>query len=458
MSARRKLGALLEWHNGSIRVVVSVPKHLQPLVGKTKLKEALGTDSPARAESLKHAVVAKLKAELDGVARVADSPLLREALSWKRQIAAAPLPEDEDDYDEPGVLSEHLEDRAREIERSHGPRAAEEFFFVALGKATPLKAHLETFLAEQTYSPRYKDDIRRAVGRLSTWSAKGGAPETLEAVTRKVAGEFISNGLRAVLHDPKTINKDISALASYWRWLGRRGHLADGSANPWERQGFEVRKSSGLGSHDKEREFTPDEAAALLHGPASPRMRDIMWIGALSGMRLDEICRLQVGDCSGGMFAVNARRGRTGEGKSDAARRDVPIHPELTAIVEARSKGKAQGALLIDGLPAPDPKGLRKPSAAAGQEFTRYRKVVGVDERIEGVRRGLVNFHSWRRWFVTEAERAGQPPHIISAVVGHAEGRKGMTLGTYSGGPSQAQYRAVVESVQPPPKPEDGGT
>lgn len=61
-----------------------------------------------------------------------------------------------------------------------------------------------------------------------------------------------------------------------------------------------------------------------------------------------------------------------------------------------------------------------------------------------------MDFHSFRRWFVTAAERAGQPPHVISAVVGHEAGRGGMTLGTYSGGPSAVQLAGVVEAVRLP--------
>ena len=141
----------------------------------------------------------------------------------------------------------------------------------------------------------------------------------------------------------------------------------------------------------------------------------------------------------------------TGEGKTDAARRDVPIHSALEKIVARRSKGKRPGDLLIDGLPAPDPKGLRKPSAAAGQEFTRYRRAIGVDEQVEGRRRARVNFHSWRRWFVTEALRAGHPLHVVSALVGHEDGQKGVTVRAYfRDGPSAEQFRAVVKSVQPP--------
>jgi integrase len=451
MASRRKLGSYLEWQGPTIRVSVPVPKKLQAILGKTRFKESLGTDSPARADALKWRVIAKLKAEMSAAAKVTGDPLVSEAMKWRSELAAADGPQSPDDDDLRGTMDVLLVDRAEEIERSQGLAAATAFVGVARGTATPIKAHLETFLSEKTYSARYKDDIRRAAGRLVSWSARGNAPETLEAISRKVAGHFISKELAKLLGDPKTINKDISALSSYWRWLGKRGHLAEDAVNPWERQGFEVPRSAGLAAEGEERAFTAEEAAALLHGPASARMKDIMWIGALSGMRIDEICRLQVRDCQDGWFAVNARRSQTGEGKTDAARRDVPIHTALAGIVERRCKGKAADALLIDGLPDADPSGKRKPSAAAGQEFTRYRRAVGVDERAPGKRRALVNFHSWRRWFVTEALRANHHKHIVSAVVGHEEGRAGVTLGSYfRDGPSAEQFKAVVESVRVP--------
>jgi hypothetical protein len=57
-------------------------------------------------------------------------------------------------------------------------------------------------------------------------------------------------------------------------------------------------------------------------------------------------------------------------------------------------------------------------------------------------RRSRVNFHSLRRWFITTAINAGQPTHIVSLVVGHKEGRKGMTLGRYWQGADDPLLRA----------------
>jgi integrase len=168
----------------------------------------------------------------------------------------------------------------------------------------------------------------------------------------------------------------------------------------------------------------------------------MMRIAALSGMRINEIGRLTLGDCVDGVFNIR-------EAKTAAGIRRVPIHPTLNPIVARRTEGKAADAYLIEEL-SPRRDHTTDRAAKASERFTAYRRDLGIDERKEGQRQSNVDFHSFRRWFVTKAEEAGQPPHVISAVVGHAEGRQGMTLGLYSGGPSEAQMRAVVESVKLP--------
>lgn len=67
-SPQRKLGSHLEWHKGTIRVTLGVPKMLQGIVGKTRIKRSLNTDSPANAERIKHGVIQQLKDELHAAA------------------------------------------------------------------------------------------------------------------------------------------------------------------------------------------------------------------------------------------------------------------------------------------------------------------------------------------------------------------------------------------------------
>jgi integrase len=135
----------------------------------------------------------------------------------------------------------------------------------------------------------------------------------------------------------------------------------------------------------------------------------------------------------------------------------VPIHSALADIVARRTAGKGGGEPLFPELPIPKPGSAMERSQKVVKAFTAYRRKQGVDDVPEGARQSRVDFHSFRRWFITKAEQAYQPPHFIAALVGHQ--RSGMTLGRYSDGPLVQQYRDVVEAVRLPistPKQSDG--
>ena len=436
--APRKLGSHLEWHRGQIRVVVAVPRGLQSALGKTKLKAALGTDSPARAEALKWTVIGQLKGQIAAAEQPGDK-LTAEALSWRPMLA-------NDAGDTATML---LSDRADELEEAHGWEAAKAFYDVATGEATPLTSLLDTYLSEADMKVRSKSEARLALRRLETWLEAGGGLARIESVDRKTAGRFISEQLATRLAK-NTVNKHLSFLSGYWRWLEKRGHAQD---NPWLRQAFKTPdRRRGLDEEEPghERPFTPSEASRLFHGPSSDRMRAVMHIAALSGMRIDEICRLQVQDCEGGWFAVNARKGLTGEGKTAASVRRVPIHTALKTLVEDLSRARKPADYLIEDLP--DPSGDRERSMPASKEFTRYRRKLGVDECPGGKRRSNVNFHSWRRSFVKQAKDAGISPWTIADVIGHDTKSMplGLTMGTYPGKASDADLLACVGAITVP--------
>src|SRR5690606_14623813 len=121
-------------------------------------------------------------------------------------------------------------------------------------------------------------------------------------------------------------------------------------------------------------------------------------------------------------------------------------------IVERRIAGKAQeDDLFPEWPPVRKKNSMRERSFKTSNHFTAYRRDVGVADLREGRRRSLVNFHSFRRWFITKAERAGQPESTIQAVVGQR--RASIAFGVYSAGPSLEQLTACVEAVRLPPIP-----
>lgn len=354
-------------------------------------------------------------------------------VAWAKRV----MMRGDEDIDEEEMLTpdDIMDDEADRIEREHGRAERNRFLALAFG-AAPIDQHLEAHLSECGLSDRAVQERRTAVKRLMDWS-----PDlTLSSLNRTRAGLYVTEVL-APGH-PKTSNKAISNIRSYWRWLQDRGHVKD---NPWERQRVDGRRSAR--ETVPERPFTDQEVATLLWSPwpssmrasDSQRLHDAMRIAALSGMRIEEICQLTVADCAGGTF--NIRRAKTKAGV-----RRVPIHSQLEEVVQRRATGKRSSEYLFGEL---GPEDGKERSAPLSKQFSRYRTSLGVDDHRNGQRRSLVNFHSFRRWFITKAERAGQPPHIFEAVVGHK--RPGLSLSVYSGGPSvEDQMKRCVEAVQLP--------
>jgi len=449
------LGKYLEWNNGSIRVTVAVPRPLHGLL-PTRLKRSLGTDSPATAERVKHGVVQELMNQIEA-ARKGSPTVARtratEAMGWRADIEAA------EDRKAQEALEWLAQDRAEEIEAKEGQTAAAEFYGIVSGQQTPLDLLLETYVAGSGLRERSGDEARRAVRVLKEWCPTGNVAATVEAITRKVAGQFLTEHLLERM-SRKTAEKYLSFLSGYWKFLIGKGYASE---RVWSGQlegigrGKTRRAAAhtlGVNGSTGKRPYTADEARKLLYTPPSrditgQRTHDLTWLGALSGMRLDEICRLRVGDVQGEWFDVNAR---PGEGKTDAAPRRVPIHPLLSEIVKRRSMGKQADDYLIEDLPEPEAGTFRERSMPASKAYTRFRRSLGIDERAEGQRQSNVDFHSWRRWFIREARDSGTPLWTLADLVGHDTESLpgGLTMSGYPGkAPDQALIEAVL-SVQPP--------
>lgn len=302
------------------------------------------------------------------------------------------------------------------------------------GTVIPIAQELDRYMTQEGVNASYAARTRTATKALTSWLTANRHADNVHAVTGWVADQFGDSAAEG--RTVQTLNSYISALSAYWTWMKKR-HVV--GANPWV--GLS-RKGGDRSANAKKRAFTDGEIKALLSGPAKAALKDMMLLAALTGMRQAEIGNLRVRDTEGGVFVVT-------KSKTTAGKRSVPIHPDLTALVARRVEGKAADAYLLEELTAPASRPERRGYKAA-EWFTAYRRDLGLDARQDGCRQSDADFHSFRRWFATKAEQADQPPHVISAVLGHKEGRQGMTLGVYSAGPSLEQRRAVVEAVRLP--------
>ena len=360
---------------------------------------------------------------------------------WRETIAT----EDSGEHDR-NFLVGLAQDEAELLEARPSTQRQARAFQRGLTGQHPVDHFVEQFLTEARLAPKTTNERRGLLRQFAMWATVEGLG--MLDIDRKAAGRYVQEKIAP--RDRRTGKKHLTAVRTYWDYLKRRGHVQF-DVSPWHDQVEPQRGRQGA-KKEPERPFTTEEVKRLLYGPATATTkfddltREVTVFGLLSGMREDEIVRLQVGDVVEGpdgvgwVFDIK-------ESKTDAGVRMVPIHPHLMESIAERNKGKKAGAFLFDEFD-----GMDRASDTFGKRFKRYREARGVDDKRDGKRRSLVNFHSARRWFVAEAERAGIAEATVAVVVGHAEKRqKGFTFGAYNRpGPSGAQRRAVVEAVRLP--------
>lgn len=439
----------LEQWRGKWRVTVSVPKALHSKLG-TRLKHPLNTDSLAIANQLKWPIINEMRATI-AQAQGSGTDLRAVAEEFRRQRERAQTDEEADEVETAISVTKDMllgnrvgvevDQRTGEESERFAPeneKAVAEFSKIIAGRATPLDSFHKQYMAQLTVKPRTQSDDLRAIALLQRWCAEKDVDAYLQSFPTRRSAVAFADDLQAMEPglSPVTLNKYLRRLSRYWQWLERREEVP---SDVWKGVVLPVAEQA----HDeKERPFTEEEMKKLLGGDAPQELHDLMRIAALTGCRLDPIVCLRVRDCENGAFLFKPQ-------KKEKAARLCPIHSDLMEIVERRTEGKAPDDPIFPEWPAPQKStSNRERSFKTSNEFTAYRRRVGVKDELPGRRRSLVNFHSFRRWFITEAERADQSGDLIAAVVGQK--RSGITLGLYSAGPKLEQARRVVEAVKLP--------
>ncbi|GJE53495.1 Tyrosine recombinase XerC [Methylobacterium tardum] len=269
---------------------------------------------------------------------------------------------------------------------------------------------------------------------------------SVRRVDRRVAGDFVGEVLLRSGASQKTINRKIASLSSMWQWLTKRGFVGN---NPWRGQGS-FAKPSKQGS--AKRAYTADELVALLRADPVEIMGqrygavlfDLMRIGLLTGCRIGELCQLRTAD-----VIADERAFRISHGKTENARRIVPVHELAWPIMQRRLASSSDG-WVFSGLTPAGPDGKR--SWIVVKRFATFRqKVLGPSKQVD--------FHSFRRSFATYLERASTHTtavnsSVIAELMGHA--KPTLALAVYSSGLVPEQLRAAIDAldrvIEPPVK------
>lgn len=429
---------------------VRVPRTLEKYIGQSHIRRSLKTGDKAKANRLKHAVVAALKGELEALRTAPKKPegpgiSFAEAKAWRDDLIASENADDEGVSHT--VVSDLLQDRAAQIEKLFGNLRASRWIKAATTDdpvSDTLSKLMDDWMGVSDYKASTKAGHRKALSEVLTFlKAAAAIPED---VTRRVAMSYIDTDLtqRSLAHN--TIRDRLISLGGFWAWMASRDAFPKG-VNPWT--GHKVSKQSNKGRSPPKRTYTDAELIQLLSGnttvkawPTYSYIPDLMALGLFTGARLESLCALRVGSIEsrgrGIILAISNDKNVSGD------RPVGVVHPVALAVIKLRTEGKESGDLLFHELKSG---GLdEKMSASATKAFSRYRRECGVPDGTD--------FHSFRRNVITilENEGVGQAP--IARFVGHKVGT--MAADTYSKGASQdnslktarkIRYSAEVEAA-----------
>jgi len=300
---------------------------------------------------------------------------------------------------------------------------------VARGK-TPIDTALRKWHGSRKgamLKDRTRADHQTAVDRLDTWLGAQGIGRYIEIVTPDHAEDYARH-LESTGTHPRTANKHLNSLRSLWT-------QAKASPNPWS--GVSLDESTVV---QRERPFSDHEVRALLTGDCDPEMRLVIVLGLVTGARLDELFRLKGADIRDGVaYIFNSKR------KGAPTQRPVPLHDSVRATIEVRAKAVGTDGYLFEGKDT-GWDGAR--SMAFSKRFATYRVNCDVDDTPEGQRRSAVNYHSARRWFVTQLEGAGVEWTVIQRLIGHKIGN--LAGDVYSGGGNLRVMREAIAKIELP--------
>jgi integrase len=424
----------------------TVPPSLQGVLGRSEFVRTLKTRDLREANQRKHAVLAQMQREITQAAFTATLPrdsaeyLLRAAARQRRAVQQGRLTESAAETRLDALVARHLRSLRPEA-KANGPdraqvlpeareRALKLAHRVLHGEEiAPLRKMISTYLTEiQTHIRKqtYREKERH-LGALADW-LKTDCEVT--AVSKRVAGRYVTEALTQAGHAPKTVKDTLSNLSAFWAWLEGRGFVEE---NPW-RGMFKTVKTPMRGVAKTRRAWTNAELLQLLQSvsPTDPLFA-LAALAIYSGLRREEISQLRVEDVENEALIVR-------EGKSPSALRAVPVHPVIGSLID-RLRAHSRDGYLLSGL---------LPGGADAKRGHYLGKRFGGLIRKAGFTDPSLVFHTLRHSFIQRCEEGGVPESSAKLLVGHSR-RSSLTYGnagvSYSPGVSLETLRQEIAKV-----------
>lgn len=291
---------------------------------------------------------------------------------------------------------------------------------------TPLAPLVVEWEAYANLGKKTLDQTRRDLEKLE------GHFKILEAITPKAVKMWVDE-LAASGSTHSSLYRILKSCKSLWNYLRKSSTIELERADPFA--GILSLVASKVTRNRQGRvAWDPVDIARIYQAALDKQdqpLADIIALGAYTGARIDELGSLKVSDVTtrGSLMITDS--------KTKAGIREIPLHPELLALV-ARLKSDATTEYLI---PAKADNQYDHRGDVLGKRFGRLKKSMGFME-------GSQVFHSIRKTLITLMENAGVSEGVAADIVGHE--KQTMTYGLYSMGFGLEVKRAALSSIQYP--------
>ena len=401
--------------------VYYVPKDVRHVIKKAKFYQSTQTGDIKLATHRAQALVVAWKAEVASARAHSEDPIINSALDLLRQLK---------EEGKRHWVKDIIEEEGSLIREQLGDTHAEIFKNIATGEQKVLKDLISSWeihqenrgLASKTIYQMKKDLVL-----LTDFFI------TSNFITRPLVERWILDLARDEKLTASSVTRIIGSGKNFYQYLMTVKEVPKTEVIPFvvpdDYKRTKGTNKKGLNKIRSWVPFTQNEVVKLYQSAKNDtKLADLIFIGAYTGARIEELCSLKKVDVDLEKDTINIT-----ESKTEAGVRLVPIHSKLKPLLKSLIESSVDDYLLTE-------LGINKfgsRSNSMGQKFGRLKNRLKFSDRHV--------FHSIRKTLITALENAGVSENLTADIVGHEKPR--ITYGLYSGGASIEVMKEAIERV-----------
>lgn len=209
------------------------------------------------------------------------------------------------------------------------------------------------------------------------------------------------------------------------------------SKPPFQDHEFPIARTGKAQKEGKRKTYSVEQVELLyakakeIKGKNRQPLLDAIRIGSHTGMRIEEICKIEIKRDlidDEGVYSFSLD-----DGKNESAIRNIPVHPDILPVVQRMIEESKDGFL----MPSPGGNKYDIRSDYLSKAFGRLKTANGFGPQYV--------FHSFRGTVITQLQRKHVPPLTIVSIVGHESGT--VTFDIYSAGASSEQKFEAIKNI-----------